>query len=127
MELSIEVLDDFVQEAEEVHKFNPWLNYTLCIHRMREMGVQNRLFDFLDERALTLGEVGEFCTLLLGRDVMDGVPDPEEDLGGFLSKVQQVMGKEKGQWNPVKKKVMPYINLEKINSIYGEGSSCLVM
>lgn len=126
LELSIEVLDDFVQEAEEVHQFNPWLNYTLCIHRMREMGVHNRLFDFLDERALTLGEVGEFCTLVLGREAMDGVPDPEEDLGGFLAKVQTVLAKEKGQWNPVKKKIMPYLNLEKIQSIYGEGS-CSIM
>ena len=126
MELSIEVLDDFIEEAGEVQKFNPWLNYTLCIHRMREMGLHNRIFDLLDERPLTLGECGEFCSLLFGRAVMDGIPDPEEDLNGFVSKLQRVMNKEKGHWNPIKKRVMPWISLEKITTIYGD-SSCSIM
>ena len=44
LELSMEVLDDFTAEAEEVHEFNPWLNYALPLHRMREMGYQDRIF-----------------------------------------------------------------------------------
>jgi hypothetical protein len=33
LERNIDVLDDFSQEAEEVCKHNPWLNYALPLHR----------------------------------------------------------------------------------------------
>ena len=123
--MSIEVLDDFVGEAEEVYQYNKWLNYTLPLHRMREMGFQNRLFDLLDERSLTKSELRDFCMLLFGREHFDGVPDPEADFPEFLRSMSRLLNKESTQWNPIKKKMMPLVDLAKMSSIYGDGG-CII-
>jgi len=38
LEFNLEVLDDYLDEAKEVYKFNKWLNYALPMHRCRELG-----------------------------------------------------------------------------------------
>jgi len=97
LELSLEVLDDFLEEANEVNEHNPWLNYALPLHRLRELGYQHRSFDMLDERKFTLGELKEFCELLFGNN--DGLlPDPAADWKAFAKAIEGRLHKERGQW-----------------------------
>ena len=99
LELSLEVLDDFLEEANEIHEHNPWLNYALPIHRLREMGYQHRCFDMMDERRFTHEELREFCGLLLGNGrVSDELPDPAADWKGFSKAIEARMQKEHSQW-----------------------------
>ena len=80
LELSLEVLDDFLEESKEVHEHNPWLSYALPLHRLREMGYHDRVFDLLDERRLTTEELREFCSaLLIDGGTSAGLPDPSAD------------------------------------------------
>uniref|UniRef100_A0A7S4QK78 SAM domain-containing protein n=3 Tax=Ditylum brightwellii TaxID=49249 RepID=A0A7S4QK78_9STRA len=122
LELSLEVLDDFVAEAHEVYEHNPWLNYGLPLHRTRELGFNDRVFDLIDERPLTKEEVRQFCALLFGEEQFDGVPDPSVDWFGFLADIEYMVKKEEGQWNPIKKKNMPWIDTKALNKVYGTAS-----
>ena len=80
LELSLEVLDDFLEEAKGVHEHNPWLNYALQLHRLREMGYHHRVFDMMDERPFTHEELREFCSLLfLDESSSEELPDPSAD------------------------------------------------
>lgn len=121
LELSLEVLDDFEMEAKEVYEHNKFLNYSLPLHRCREMGFHHRLFDLLDERKLTLGELRDIFALLFGEKELVGVPNPEVDWKGFASAVSKLVEEQAYQWNPITKKVQPWINMKKLNKAYGGG------
>jgi len=120
LELSVEVIRDFVGEAKEVHEHNPWLNYALPLHRIREMGFSHKLFDLLDEREFTKYELRDFFLLIFGADRLQGVPDPEVDWKGFFEHVSSIVDQEEDQWNPIKQKTTPWIDMKVLSKVYGD-------
>jgi len=125
LEMSVEVLDDYISEAREVYRKNRWINYTLPLHRCREMGYDNRLFDTMDERMLIKGEIRQFCQLILGDDVIDGVPDPDVDWDAFLDSLQRALGNESLQYNPIRSCMCPVLDVVQMKKAYGQGPSPL--
>lgn len=128
LELSIEVLDNYTSEADEMYQVNSWLNYCLSLHRMRELGFQHRIFDLLDERSLTISELRDFFLLMFGVGKFDGVPEPELDFKGFMTSLDRIVKSEKEQWHPVKRRLKPLVSMTKLKAEYGRaGGGCTIM
>mmetsp|Transcript_13042 Transcript_13042/g.21569 ORF Transcript_13042/g.21569 Transcript_13042/m.21569 type:complete len:388 (-) Transcript_13042:57-1220(-) len=126
LDLSLEVLDDFFCEAKELHRYNTWINYALPLHRAREMGFHHRLFDLLDERKLNLDEVKEYFSLLFGEERINAMPDPEEDLRGFLESAKLLLDNEKKQYNPILDEITPWVDLKVLAKAH-KRKGCTIM
>ena len=79
------------------------------------------MFDLLDEQALTKGQLRDFFRILFGDDLMDGVPDPEADWKAFCSSIQRLVDNEKKAWNPITKKMQPWVDMKRLKKDYGGG------
>mmetsp|Transcript_4032 Transcript_4032/g.7754 ORF Transcript_4032/g.7754 Transcript_4032/m.7754 type:complete len:369 (+) Transcript_4032:186-1292(+) len=119
-DLQLEVLDDHLSEAKEVTRHNRWLNYALPLHRCREMGCQNRIVDLIDERKLTPQEMRELCLVILGAKP-ESLPDPTISLRAFSKALETELKNHRLQWDPIKKKMKPWIDIKALNQMYGKG------
>merc|ERR1719253_278709 len=87
--LRYDVLDDFFGESLEVYLKNPWLNYGLPLHRFRELGFYHKLFDSLDDKALTLMELKDFFTLFFSPATP--LPDPTTQWDNFFHQLSYLV------------------------------------
>jgi hypothetical protein len=66
LEISLDVLDDYVSEAKEVYECNPWLTYGIQLHRMREFGLVSKEIDLIDEKKIRGTEIWSYVNIIYG-------------------------------------------------------------
>lgn len=105
VEISLDVLDDLAGEAAEVAKAgNSFFVYSPFLHRFREGGSRNRLFDLLDETRLHPGQAAAVAGLLCshpGDEQLPSYRDPQ-----FLAEIATRIKRDHGsEWDPITKVV----------------------
>ena len=83
------------------------------------MGCNQRVLDLIDERKLTPTELREFCTVLLG-DKAGHLPDPNVSWKAFSTALEKELKDYRLQWDPLKKKMKPWIDIREMNKAYGK-------
>jgi len=72
----MEVLDDFFEEASEVHEHNPWLEYIAIVSIARN-GIPQKNIRHYGRKTFTHVEMRAYCSLLLvDSSPLDELPDP---------------------------------------------------
>jgi len=127
LELDMDVLDDLSSEAKEVCEHSPWLVYGAPLHRLREWGCVNKLFDVIDEKALSAAEMKDMIALLLGGAAAD-LPHPQIDWLGFEQGVMAVLKTAPTTYDALKKREGAWIDVNKLRNKYtANGSYCCVI
>ncbi|EJK74309.1 hypothetical protein THAOC_04022 [Thalassiosira oceanica] len=114
----VDVLDDYEGESREVYLSNPWLTYSIGLHRLREAGLGWDQLDRLDEAPLPFSDIHRLCCKLFVSKDGPRLRNPHEDWDCFIKDLKRILQSEKLQYNSVKKKRTPWIDLRKLESIY---------
>lgn len=83
------------------------------------MGCHHRVLDLIDERKLTQSELREFCMILMGDKAGHHLPDPTVSWKAFSAALEKEMKDYRLQWDPIKKKMKPWIDIREMNKVYG--------
>jgi hypothetical protein len=125
LEVDIDVIDDMLGEANEVHSVNPWLNYCEPLHRLREFGVFMKDLDMLDERLLSAEQMRSVCALVFNVPV-SMIPHPEVDFEGFIQYISTFANDTPKAYSLAKRKYMPLVDVTTLRAMYGPRSSCII-
>ena len=71
-----------------------------------------KLFDVLNERPFTRGEIKQFCTLLFGYE-----EDWPNDWILFLQALHTIQNMEKYHWNPISNQMEPWVDIQTLFAI----------
>ena len=123
LEVTLDILDDWKAEGQEILAYNPWVNYCLPIQRFRECGFSLKEFDLLEERKLSAEEVRKYAIAVTGNG---DLPNPSLNWSAFVKDIERDLNTIGPLYNPVTKRKEKIMNVAKIKSRYGPGGCCTI-
>jgi len=115
IELNMDVIDDPVGEAKEIHAFNNWFTYGEPLHRLREFGMTVKELDLIDEGPLSMEQMMKFINFIFGVTL----PQPEIDWNQFSAAVSSHNDQVPMVWNPINGMMSKWIDIKALNQTYG--------
>mmetsp|Transcript_26198 Transcript_26198/g.84792 ORF Transcript_26198/g.84792 Transcript_26198/m.84792 type:complete len:393 (-) Transcript_26198:566-1744(-) len=124
LELDLEVLDDPVSEAREVANHNPFLAYGIPLHRLREWGCTNKIFDTIDESKLAAPQIIDLVRLVYGSEdqAVQKLPHPQVHWRAFVHALEQIQHHDRNKgyvFDPLKRRQAHWINTHALSRHYG--------
>ncbi len=119
---NLQVLDDYLTECKQVQKYNPWFHYGYPLHLCREQGIQIPILEALSKRTLSGTEPLEAVMIIFNQI------QPHDHISYIHFRKQvEAWNKEAGvSWSPVKKRVVPWIDMKKLDQVCGD-EKCSLM
>lgn len=118
LEIELDVLDDLVGEATEIHRVNKWITYGEPLHRLREWGIQLKDMDLLDESHLASEQMRAVCAVVLLGGKVNTLPHPDGAWDSFIQAVNSANITVGTVWDPIKQVDHPWIRVEKLTKAY---------
>ena len=75
---------------------------------------------------VTAAEFMDFAALVLGRDAVDGLPNPSVDWPSFKDSMQQRQAAVPLVWDPIRRRRKPWFSISKLSRCYQPRGSCVI-
>ena len=109
------MISDYSLEIQKINQNHKWLNYSMPLHRCREIGCSKNILKVLSNEKLTMTELRNLLEFLLDDDPL---PDPTKNWKSFLNAVKRGQSQQDYQWNPRKQTFLPWIDLKRLHKEY---------
>ena len=90
------------------------------LHRLREWGCPNKIFDLLDEASLSHAQMRDCVGVILGAAEL---PHPQIDYAGFEAELTAALGRTPPVFDPLRRRHEPWVQVSRVRKRFSGAKS----